>query len=286
MLSTGLEQSPVALSYRSAVIPSTPRPTLTTNPGKVLVRLREVRPGAANRSVIVSPYIPPPPPLVGDAPPVDTYTAPPPLAVINEGGNTWVFREMHLHGGTSEHVIDGVRGACEVHVVFERRKVVEKVDKVEQVVEKGETEDDEDFENKEESSVLDNVVPQAQAADGDVANTLVVALLGVQAEKSRGWVQRILEVEKGEDNGVILELDIGKVLKGFSTSPLYNYMGSLTTPPGTEGISWLVMAQKMGIAKKEVDKLVQLQGGSNVRPLQELNNRKIFRYPPARISGD
>jgi carbonic anhydrase len=56
----------------------------------------------------------------------------------------------------------------------------------------------------------------------------------------------------------------------------YQFAGSLTTPPCSEGIEWIVMEEPITVSMKEVLKLIEAAGGTNARPVQGLNNRDIF----------
>lgn len=75
--------------------------------------------------------------------------------------------------------------------------------------------------------------------------------------------------------------DVVKELKDFDLKSLlpkdlthYQYMGSLTTPPYTEGAYWMVMKEPIGISKAQLDALKKLIP-TNSREPQELNDRKI-----------
>ncbi|XP_066353741.1 bifunctional monodehydroascorbate reductase and carbonic anhydrase nectarin-3-like [Miscanthus floridulus] len=66
-------------------------------------------------------------------------------------------------------------------------------------------------------------------------------------------------------------------------SVYYRYMGSLTTPPCTEGVVWTVVNKVSPVAKDQVKLLRDaLQDGNtmNARPLQEVNNRDISIFRP------
>ena len=54
---------------------------------------------------------------------------------------------------------------------------------------------------------------------------------------------------------------------------IFFYDGSLTTPPCTEGIKWLVMKTPVEMSQIQVDKIIglALKGIVNVRPLQEFH---------------
>lgn len=286
---TGMEQSPVALSYREVGAPGdVPRPTLNTATGKITVRMREVTPGAANKSVFIEPYIPPLPPLVGDAPPVDVYKPPPPLAVITlPDVGLYVFRSCHFHVGGSEHTIDGNRGVMETHFIFDKSDRAPAQEKPEV---------------PPQSPTGDSVVPTPAAATDVLATattdapsspqTIVVGLLGSSAPSSAPWLRNLLEnfpVPETEadsrPSGIAMDIDFRDVLPDFERTSFYTYSGSLTTPPGTEGIYWLVLEDRMNVAEKDIQALMRAQNGSNVRPLQPLNSRMVIRFPPVTLPG-
>jgi len=54
------------------------------------------------------------------------------------------------------------------------------------------------------------------------------------------------------------------------------YKGSLTTPPCTEGLSWVVNAKVSTMSKKQLSKIRELLGGhDNARPLQAPKGRVV-----------
>lgn len=53
----------------------------------------------------------------------------------------------------------------------------------------------------------------------------------------------------------------------------YRYSGSLTTPPCSEGVTWLVMTEPMEVSKAQVEKFHSLMGGDTNRPVQPVNAR-------------
>lgn len=60
---------------------------------------------------------------------------------------------------------------------------------------------------------------------------------------------------------------------------LYTYSGSLTTPPCSEGVTWVLMPEPLAIAPATLDRL-QARLGRNARPLQVRSASAIS--PPAR----
>lgn len=121
LASSGQMQSPIPISYRSSITNRTiSRPLLTSNPSTFTFRLRDF-PTAANPSLVLEQYLPPPPPVYGDVPPLDLPNPPPPPASITYDSATYVFRSVQFHAGATEHTIDNVSGAAEIQFVFERR---------------------------------------------------------------------------------------------------------------------------------------------------------------------
>ncbi len=56
----------------------------------------------------------------------------------------------------------------------------------------------------------------------------------------------------------------------------YFYDGSLTTPPCTEGVRWIVMQQIDTVSEGQVRELQKLSAGPNNRPVQSLGERRVF----------
>jgi carbonic anhydrase len=54
----------------------------------------------------------------------------------------------------------------------------------------------------------------------------------------------------------------------------WTYMGSLTTPPCTEGVRWFVFEQPLSISRDQLRKFAALYS-VNSRPLQDIGKRKI-----------
>lgn len=55
----------------------------------------------------------------------------------------------------------------------------------------------------------------------------------------------------------------------------YHLMGSLTTPPCTEGLQWVVMATPITASPAQIMQIRGATGGSNARPVQPLNGRYV-----------
>ncbi len=55
----------------------------------------------------------------------------------------------------------------------------------------------------------------------------------------------------------------------------YHYSGSLTTPPCTEGINWIVMEEPVEATEEQIEAIHQIIHDDN-RPIQEVNERIVY----------
>jgi carbonic anhydrase len=67
-------------------------------------------------------------------------------------------------------------------------------------------------------------------------------------------------------------LDVNELLP--KDQRYYQFMGSLTTPPCTEGVLWMVLKQPVSISKAQYKLFTQLYP-NNARPVQALNGRPV-----------
>jgi len=110
-----------------------------------------------------------------------------------------------------------------------------------------------------------------KSADGRLA---VVAVL-LEPGSANAIVQAVwnnLPLEKGEPVVARKRLEIAALLpedRGY-----YTYMGSLTTPPCSEGVLWMVMRQPVQLSAEQIAIFARLYP-MNARPVQRLGGRLI-----------
>ena len=75
------------------------------------------------------------------------------------------------------------------------------------------------------------------------------------------------ELERGGDL-----LDLNELLP--KDQHYYQFMGSLTTPPCSEGLQWHVLTKPITASKAQIAALKKLEG-MNARPVQPLNGRLL-----------
>jgi carbonic anhydrase len=109
----------------------------------------------------------------------------------------------------------------------------------------------------------------------DAQGRLAVVALVVEEGTEHPAVQAVwnnLPLERGEFVAASVEFDPTALLpprRGY-----YTYMGSLTTPPCTEGVLWVVMQQPVQVSPQQLAIFARLHP-MNARPIQPLNGRVI-----------
>jgi carbonic anhydrase len=108
-------------------------------------------------------------------------------------------------------------------------------------------------------------------SDGKLA---VVAVL-LERGSIQPLVQTIwnnLPLEKGEEMPARAVIDLNHLLP--PDRRYYTYMGSLTTPPCSEGVLWMVMRQPVPLSQEQIDIFARLYP-MNARPVQQASGRLI-----------
>jgi len=157
-------------------------------------------------------------------------------------GKDYSSKQFHFHT-PSEHLVDGMTFPMEMHIV--------------------------------------NILTDSGKKDNP--SYLVVALLfkmGAENNFLKEFLNNIPKRE-GEKN----ELPLGQVRLEdvFSQIPknemksYYAYKGSLTTPPYTESVQWVILKYIVEASEEQILQIERMEG-NNARHVQAVNNRKIFSY--------
>ncbi len=114
-----------------------------------------------------------------------------------------------------------------------------------------------------------------QSQEGDLA---VIGVLARTSYRSNPALDRLwahLPKKTGETNNA----------GGLRQNPItllpmkhdfITYQGSLTTPPCSEGVLWLVMQTPLRVSNRQIEKFTKIIG-ENARPVQPLNGRTVLK---------
>lgn len=129
-------------------------------------------------------------------------------------------------------------------------------------------------------------VPSEHALDGqrsalevhlvhqdDQDELAVLGLLVDEGSSSSALSEAWAEVPGQEGEAVELtDFDVSSLIP--ADPDLYRYEGSLTTPPCTEGVQWLVVGEPVDAPAEIVDEMEELLGDT-ARPLQPVGSREV-----------
>jgi carbonic anhydrase len=150
-------------------------------------------------------------------------------------GHSYQFLQVHFHD-PSEHHINGTRYPMEMHLV-----------------------------HKDSDGKL--LVIGVLARIGEEHKE--IALAGAWVEQQVG--HRMLQA--GEEVAGAYQFNPMKVLPK-NRERFYAYGGSLTTPPCTEGVQWIVLKESIEVSKEQVASFMKAYGPI-ARPVQPLRDREI-----------
>ena len=112
------------------------------------------------------------------------------------------------------------------------------------------------------------------AADGALA---VVAVLFSAGDASAALAGTLKNVPASANETHVFRSPLAPADLLPANRDYYRLNGSLTTPPCTEGVLWLVLKQPALASPAQIEALTKLLPGPNNRPLQPLNARIVLR---------
>lgn len=108
-----------------------------------------------------------------------------------------------------------------------------------------------------------------------------LAVVTVLLDKGPSAVQPVVQkvwnnlpLERGEETVARAALDLNELLP--IDRRYYTYMGSLTTPPCSEGVQWVVMRQPVTVTAEQIELFARIYP-MNARPLQAAAGRRILQ---------
>ena len=111
--------------------------------------------------------------------------------------------------------------------------------------------------------------------DGKIA---VLALLYDYSKNDNPFIKEIWDQMPKDIDNSNSDLTIDKSIHPLPDGhySYYEFTGSLTTPPCTEGVEWLVLREKSYISKKQVQLFEKTLHFNNNRPIQKVYDREVF----------
>ena len=111
---------------------------------------------------------------------------------------------------------------------------------------------------------------------------LVIGILAQEGEEHKelaqagAWVEQQVGhrmLKSGEEVAGTYKLNLRKVLPK-DQEHFYAYGGSLTTPPCTEGVQWIVLKEPIELSGDQIHRFIRAYGPI-ARPVQPLHKREI-----------
>jgi carbonic anhydrase len=125
-----------------------------------------------------------------------------------------------------------------------------------------------------------NMELHAVFQDAGTGDRLVVGLL-FEIGRPNPFLQTLIDAGLPKKNGNVTMtpklINLADVLT--STSSYYTYAGSLTTPPCTENVTWIVLAKAATLSQAQFQAFRHILG-NDFRPLQRSNGRVIRSTQP------
>ncbi len=109
-----------------------------------------------------------------------------------------------------------------------------------------------------------------KATDGSL--TVIGALIQVGSQDNQAWAPFVEALGTVVDAKTTTTLDWAALLPSDLTT--YRYRGSLTTPPCTEGVHWMVLQTPVVLSEKQVAAFMAAYNG-NARPIQDDTDRDV-----------
>ncbi|MBK6795067.1 MAG: carbonic anhydrase family protein [Anaerolineales bacterium] len=111
-----------------------------------------------------------------------------------------------------------------------------------------------------------------KSADGNLAVVGILLDEGAQNDAYLPFTEN-LPAKESEATDAGVTINAADLLPAEQTS--FRYSGSLTTPPCSEGVNWLLMTTPVEISTEQIEALTSLFEEGNNRPVQPLNDRPL-----------
>jgi carbonic anhydrase len=135
------------------------------------------------------------------------------------------------------------------------------------------------FHSPSENKVAGRQFPlEGHLVHADKDGNLAVIAVMFQEGAANGLLGKLWEkmpAKAGEKADLPAGLSAAQLLP--AERDYYRFNGSLTTPPCSEGVWWLVMKKPASVSKAQVGQFAKTIGFANNRPIQPVNARPVLR---------
>ena len=119
---------------------------------------------------------------------------------------------------------------------------------------------------------------EAHFVHADERGNLAVVALMFEYGKENTALEKIwskIPDKKGKIHFAMSAKDLRRLIP--DEKDYYRFNGSLTTPPCSEGVRWLVLKKPVTVSKAQVQKFAHIMHHPNNRPVQPLNARIVVK---------
>ena len=113
-------------------------------------------------------------------------------------------------------------------------------------------------------------------ADKD-GNLAVVAVMVTEGKANKVLEKAWAQMPEKEGDKLVLSSSISPQEILPPNRDYYRFNGSLTTPPCTEGVRWLVMKHTVSASKEQIERFAHVMHHPNNRPVQPVNARPVLK---------
>ncbi|CAD7077560.1 unnamed protein product [Hermetia illucens] len=172
--------------------------------------------------------------------------------------NEYEFEGLHFHWGDknnrgSEHVLNDIRFPMEMHIIHRNKKYA-------------------------------NVSEALEHPDGLTVLAFFYQLIENDGSELQNLVRNLPHIREYNQSELMnTTFSLSSLLGNLDTERFYTYKGSLTTPPCSEAVTWILFPDTLTVSVSQMSKFRHLSNGvegsvlvDNYRALQPLNNRHIF----------
>jgi len=113
----------------------------------------------------------------------------------------------------------------------------------------------------------------------EIDEYIVIANFIKEGDKSDDleFLEHFLPIAVGETKEINKEYCFYETLSSKNNAGYAHYKGSLTTPPCTENVNWLISDTPNEVSHEQIKILQELMPHNNYRGEQELNGRKVYK---------